>query len=136
MAGELVPLVLLPRYTTYAGKVGSGSGDFFTTIAMDVTQYQSAIVNFWRGNILGTAPPPSPPTPAIIVKFKESTDQVTWTECTGSPDGTTIVYPAPNVEIQYTLTLKKRWFRIEVQLYNADNVVSCWAVGFLEERLR
>ncbi len=128
MAGELVPLVLLPRYTTYAGKVGS---DFFTTIAMDVTQYESAIVNVWRGKIVGTAG-----SPAIIVKFEESTDQVSWTECDGSPDGTTITYPAENVEIQYTLTLKKRWFRIKVQLGDATNVVSCWAVGFLEERLR
>ena len=131
MAGELVPLVLLPRYTTYAGKVGS---DYFTTIAMDVTQYETAIVNFWRGNIIGTAP--TPPTEPILVKFEESTDQVSWSECAGSPDGSTIDYPNENVEIQYTLTLKKRWFRIKVQLYSATNVVSCWAVGFLEERLR
>ncbi|MEJ2202960.1 MAG: hypothetical protein P8170_02490 [Gemmatimonadota bacterium] len=39
MAGELVPLVLIPRYTSY---VGDGT---FTTIAMDVTEYESAIVN-------------------------------------------------------------------------------------------
>lgn len=131
MAGELVPLVLLPRYTTYAGKVGSGDGDFFTTIAMDVTQYESAIVNFWRGNIIGTAG-----SPVFIVKFEESTDQVSWTECAGSPDGATITYPVANVEIQYTLALKKRWFRIKVRLGDDDNIVTCWAVGFLEERLR
>ena len=39
MAGELVPLVLLPRYTTYAG------ADTFTSIGMDVTPYSKAIVN-------------------------------------------------------------------------------------------
>jgi hypothetical protein len=129
MAGELVPLVLLPRYTTYAGLI---SAEFFTTIAMDVTQYESAIVNFWRGKIVGTAGSPH----LFIVKFEESTDQVSWTECAGSPDGSTITYPVENVEKQYTLELKKRWFRIKVQLGNADNIASCWAVGFLEERLR
>ena len=134
MAGELVPLVLLPRYTTYAGVPTLPSGTtltYFSTIAMDVTQYETAIVNFWRGKIIGTAG-----TPAFSVAFEESTDQVSWTDCDGSPDGSTIAYPDENVEIQYTLTLKKRWFRVIVQLGNSNNVVSCWAVGFLEERLR
>jgi hypothetical protein len=126
MAGELVPLVMLPRYTTYAGLI---SGEYFTTMAIDVTQYQNAIVNVWRGLIVGTAG-----SPPIITKFEESTDQVSWTECAGSPDGSIIVYPAQNVEKQYTLTLTKRWFRMKVQLGHATNIVSCWAVGFLERR--
>lgn len=125
MAGELVPLVLLPRYTTYAGLI---AGDWFTTIAMDVTQYSSAIVNVWRGLIVGSA------TPSFKVWFQESTDQVSWFACTGSnPNGDAV---NPNAETQFTLTITKRWFRIKVQLGGADNVVSCWAVGFLEERLR
>ena len=56
--------------------------------------------------------------------------------CSGSPNGGGGTDPAENVETQYELTLKKRWFRVKVLLGNADNVVSCWAVGFLEERLR
>lgn len=50
MAGELTPLVLLPRYSTYVGE------STFMTIAMDVTEYEMAIVNCWRGKLLGTAP--------------------------------------------------------------------------------
>src|SRR3989304_1558448 len=77
MAGELVPLVLLPRYTTYAGKVNADQ--YFTTIAMDVTQYTSAIVNTWRGKIVG------PTTPGFKAWFRESTDQVVWSLCDGAP---------------------------------------------------
>ena len=123
MAGELVPLVLLPRYTTYAGNT------VFTTIAMDVTQYETAILNVWRGKIVGT----ETGAPPVKFWFQESTDQVNWTLCTGSAADDD---PGENLEEQYTLTLKKRWFRINVQLGNANNVLSCWAVGFLEERLR
>ena len=126
MAGELTPLVLLPRYTTYAGKA---TDQFFTTIGMDVTQYESAIINMWRGKFVGTDTPDD-----LFVRFEESTDQDSWTTCTGSPGGDD--GPAENTEEQYTLTLKKRWFRIKVGLPNANNVVSCWAVGFLEDRLR
>lgn len=125
MAGELVPLVMLPRYTTYAGKPSSGY-TYFSTIAMDVTQYESAILNVWRGGIVGAT------TPGFTISFFESTDQIVWSACAGSSAGD----PGENTEAQYTLDLKKRWFQIRVQLGGADNIVSCWAVGFLEERLR
>lgn len=130
MAGELVPLVLLPRYTTYAGNDTSGTPYYFTTIALDVTQYQNAIINMWRGKIVGTAG-----TPAFKVWFQESTDQDSWSFCTGSPGGAAGGDPGENNETQYTLELKKRWFRVRIELQNDNNVVSCWAVGFLEERL-
>jgi hypothetical protein len=127
MAGELVPLVLLPRYTTYAGKITTPAIQYFTTIAMDVTQYETAIVNVWRGNMIGS-------TPSFTIWFEESTDQVTFSACTGSnPSGDAV---SEDSETQFTLTLKKRWFRIKVLLGAANNVASCWAVGFLEERLR
>ena len=129
MSGELVPLVLLPRYTTYAGKPGSGN-TYFSTIALDVTQYQNAIMNVWRGKLVGST------TPGVTFWFEESTDQDSWSVCDGSPGGGSGGDPGENTETQYTLTLKKRWFRVKAELGGADNVVTCWAVGFLEERLR
>jgi hypothetical protein len=129
MAGELVPLVLLPRYTTYAGLPDSGVQSF-STIALDATQFQNAIVNVWRGKLVGST------TPGFTLWFEESTDQVVWTVCDGSPGGPGGGDPGENDETQYTLALRKRWFRVQVLLGGADNVVSCWAVGFLEERLR
>ncbi|MCK6479533.1 MAG: hypothetical protein HUU06_11260 [Planctomycetaceae bacterium] len=120
MAGQLTPLVLIPRYTTY-----SGSQDF-TTIGMDVTAYQTVIVNFWRPALIGGGTD-------IAVYFEESTDQNSWSECAGSPSQP--VNPLPNQETQYSYTLSKRWFRLRLVLPNTTNVVTCYAVGFLEERL-
>jgi hypothetical protein len=128
MAGELTPLVLLPRYTTYAGLPGTGSGTikvaYFSTVAMEVPEYQKAIINVWRGKLIGTSASPK-------FTIEESTDQVSWTTCGGT---TANFDPGENVEAQYTATLTKRWLRITVELGNADNVLSCWAVGFLEQR--
>jgi hypothetical protein len=109
MAGELVPLVLIPRYTTFTG------AHAFTTIAMEVTDYQKAIVNVWRGTLTGGG--------AYAISFEESTDQVRWTVCTsgGASD------PGADAEAQYTPDITKRWFRCTL-------VLTSWAVGFLELR--
>ena len=119
MSGELVPLVLLPRYTTYAG---AGT---YTTIAMDVTEYQSAIVNVWRGILNGGGS-------TVAISFEESTNQVSWTTCTNGTGGD----PGVNTETQYTPTLSKRWFRAKVVTTGSEVVsVMLWAVGFLEMRI-
>jgi hypothetical protein len=119
MAGELVPLVMAPRFSTYS----SSAGDAFTTIAMDVTEYEKAIVNFWMNLNMGTSP-------VVTVTFQESTDQVNWTTCGGSASGT----PAGGVETQYIPTISKRWFRLHLSVTGTNVVFTCWAVGFLEER--
>jgi hypothetical protein len=124
--GTLVPLVLLPRYTTYAGLTVAGTGPhFFCTIAMDVTEYQTAIVNIWRGVFIGT-------TPGVTFNLEESSDQLTWTTCGGTSLDFTV---SENTETQYTAALTKRWFRIRLVPATSTTVFSCWAVGFLEQRL-
>ncbi len=116
MAGELTPLVLLPRYTTYTG------AHDFTTIGMEVTDYSKAIVNFWRGDLAGAG--------TISVTFQESTDQNTWSTCSsGGPNS-----PTADTEFQYAPELNKRWFRIKVSVTGTDPYVTCWAIGFLELR--
>lgn len=116
--GELVPLVLVPRFSTYAGATE------FVTIAMDVTQYQNAIVNAWRAVLLGTSP-------TFLMELQESSDQVNWTTCTGG----TGFDPGQTTEVQKNAELNKRWFRIKVILTGTGVVATCWAVGFLEQRL-
>jgi hypothetical protein len=118
MAGNLTPLVMLPRYTTYVG------ASTFTTIGMEVTDYSKAIVNVWRGQLVGT-------TPTIGFSFQESTDQINWTDCTGV---TSPVDPGADTEDQYQPVLNKRWFRIKVELGGTDPSGTCWAIGFLEMR--
>jgi hypothetical protein len=120
MAGELVPLVLLPRYTTFVG------ADTFLTIGMDISQYESALVNVWRTPLNGTAP-------TWTMTFEQSSDQITWSTCTTSPTPAA-GEPAADAETLYTVTLTKRWFRIKVVLGGTQPAVSCWAVGFLEQR--
>jgi hypothetical protein len=117
MAGELVPLVLIPRYTTYLGAFA------FTTIGMEVTDYEKALVNVWRGPLSGT-------TPTFAVAFEESTDGVTWSTCTGGSGGD----PGENTETQYTPSCNKRWFRIKVTLAGTNPGATCWALGFLQMR--
>ncbi len=117
MAGELIPLVLLPRYTAYAGAAD------FTTIGMEVSDYSKAIVNCWRGPIIGTAG-------TFAVVFEESTDQLTWSTCTSGSGGD----PGLNTEAQYKPELNKRWFRIKVTVGGTNAAVNCWAIGYLERR--
>ena len=118
--GELVPLVLVPRYTSFVG------ASAFVTIAMDVTEYQSAILNVWRGKLTGT-------TPTVGLTFQESSDQVNWTTCAGT--NVNGYDPGQETEGQSTVTLGKKWFRVEVLLGGTTPAGTCWAVGFLEQRL-
>jgi len=118
--GELVPLVLLPRYTSYVG------ASTFVTIAMDVTEYQTAIVNIWRGKLTGSSP-------TILLTFQESTDQVNWTTCAGT--NVAAYDPGQETEGQASATIAKRWFRVQVVLGGTSPAGTCWAVGFLEQRL-
>jgi len=117
MAGELVPLVLVPRYSTFVG------AHSFTTTGMEVSDYSKAIVNVWRSEMLGTSP-------TFAVEFQESTDQSTWTTCTNGASAD----PGSNTEAQYSPELTKRWFRIKVTLTGTGPAVSAWAIGFLEMR--
>ena len=116
MAGTLVPLVLLPRYTTLSGPTT------FQTIAMDVSDYEQAIVDFWRsaGANLGT----------ILPNFEESIDQVTWSTCSGGP----YIDPGANSQSQFKPALSKRWFRITITLTGANAVCTMWCIGFLMVR--
>lgn len=126
MAGELVPLVMLPRYSTYAGATT------LYTIAMDVSEYERAILNVWRG------PLPDEEDCGFDMYFEESTDSIHWTPCSGYTNSPNPVDPDANTEEQYVPDLKKRWFRIKLELTTVDPypfpIVTCWAVGFLERR--
>lgn len=116
MAGTYVPLVLLPRYTTLSGATT------FTTIAMDVTDYEKAVVDYWRSAGAQLV--------ALTINFEESMDQVTWSTCAGGPFND----PGANAQSQFSPVLSKRWFRITVAPTAADCVVTMWCIGFLMMR--
>src|SRR5437868_10911804 len=110
MAGVQVPLVLIPRYTTYAG-----ANTDFTTIGMDVTDYVKATVSFWRGPFIGTAV-------GITINFEESMDQLNWTTCSGGP----YTSSGAAAEDQFVPIITKRWFRIKITLTGTGPVLTCW----------
>src|SRR5262245_38384641 len=119
MAGLNVPLVLLPRYSTYSG----ANGTVFTTIGMDVTDYDKAVVSFWRSAGLNLT--------SLTINFEESMDQILWSTCSGGP----FTDPGAVTETQFSPVLTKRWFRISITLNSgANSIVSCWCIGFLVQR--
>lgn len=120
MAGLFVPLVLIPRYTTYCG----ANATSFTTVGMDVSEYEKAVVSFWRTagmNVAGLQ----------TITFEESMDQLHWTTCAGGP----FTDPGAVTEAQFQPELTKRWFRVNVTLNVAANgAITCWCLGFLMQR--
>ncbi len=129
MAGEYVPLVMLPRYSTFVGVppvlTPPDPKPGFKTVAMDVSDYKTAVLQVWRARLVTGN--------TIKATAEESTDQVTWTTCAGT--NCFEFDPGPFTEGQVTATLKKRWFRLRVELGGSPfPQATCWAVGFLEER--
>ena len=117
MAGELVPTVMFPRFTTL-----SGAGTY-TTAPLQVTRYAELRLNVWRGPLIGT-------TPTILFTIQESIDRENWTTCSG----TSAFDPGSETEDQETATLTKRWMRLKAVLAGTDAGVTCWATGGLELR--
>jgi hypothetical protein len=116
MAGTLVPVVLFPRFTTLSGPTT------FMTVAMDVTDYDQALVDFWRSAGANS--------PVVSITFEESNDQLGWTTCSGGPFND----PGANSQLPFAPVLTKRWMRISVTLTGTGATVTLWCLGFLVVR--
>lgn len=123
MAGELVPVVMVPRFTTY---VGAG---VFTTVALDVSAFEKVHLTTWAGPLIGDPGTGADLTAAVL---EESQDGDTW-----SVYGTLL--SLPDAHELTTVLLGKRFLRARVELAaDASGVVAmtCWSVGYLERRER
>lgn len=117
MAGKLETVTLVPRFS---GFLGAGT---YETVGINVTDFAGATVHAWRSALIGT-------TPSVQFTFEESIDQENWTTCTGgSADD-----PGPGTEEVYAITLKKRWFRVKIDLAGTDCGVTGWVVAEFERR--
>ena len=115
MASQRVPIVLVPRFNTFA------STGTFPTVGLDVTDFSSAVISVWRGNVLGTAG-------GFGITFQESSDQEQWSTCSGTnPD----MDPGAFDEHTYSFDLQREFFRARVKLTGTAPVVTCYAAGFL-----
>jgi hypothetical protein len=121
MKGELVPVVMLPRFTSY---LGEGS---FATAPMPVEAYQNIVVTFWRGPLVG-----GDATTPFEAFFEVSHDAYEWEVVEGPIDDV-------NTSGKFDVELTKRWFRVRIELLgDANGVVglSMWMAGVLQRTVR
>ena len=120
--GQLVPIVLFPRFTSLLGATT------FYGFAYDVRAYSAVRVTMWRGPLVGD------PSATFKFYFEESTDRVNWVACNGTASGED---PGENAESQGSFAVTHRWFRslVTMQGLSPPPGVTCWAQGFLFQRL-
>jgi hypothetical protein len=125
MAGLYVPLVMIPRFTSY---VGAGT---YTTAPLEVSEYGSFVLTVWRGPLVG-----NPANGAgLSLVFEQSDDAEIWSAFSGISAITTA-----NTNSVATTDLTMRWLRARMTLTedSTNHVVAmtCWASGNLVRRER
>lgn len=126
MAGLYVPLVMIPRFTSY---VGAGE---YTTAPLDVTEFSSFNLTIWRGPLVGNLGTATGAGLSLV--FQQSDDAEVWTSLLGIAAITTA-----NASDIIAFGLTGRWFRAKLTL-TADSTsivaLTVWAIGNLERRER
>ena len=117
MSGRTVPLLLVPRFTTY---VREGE---FASMGIDIAPFASAVVHAWRGKLIGT-------TPSVSFRFEESMERDSWSTC----DGGSAFSPSEGVVETKTLAFRKRFLRVVVALAGTDVAVTAHVFGHLVPR--
>jgi hypothetical protein len=117
LKGPLVPIVLIPRFTSYVSSMTT----LYPSNPIDVMDYVGGTVVAGRGPVLGTG------GPSVTIAIDESEDMVIWTNVVSIGLSTT------STEIDFTLT--RRWMRVSVTLVGTNPAVTCWCAGSLERRV-
>ena len=118
LQGPLIPIVLIPRFTSYFNTAGSRD---FPSVALDVSAYVGGDVVIWCGPLLGTS------SPTITVTAQDSEDGQNWSNlATGGAGSTSAVM---------SLTLTRRWLRVLVTITGTNAAITCWCAGSLEQRV-
>lgn len=99
-------LILLPRFTTFAGATT------FETPPMNVRGYGQALIDLMLVGALGS------PAAALAVEVQESPDLGIWRDI-----GTLVSGSTTNVVFSF------EWVRLKVTVSGADPAVTCWSVG-------
>ena len=116
-AGEKVPVVFLPRFTTLAG------ANTFITTPMDFLGFEKAELTFWRGDYVpGDTVPPAP----ITADFESSADLETWATAETVP-----VPGTAGLATQVTVVPTQRYLRLSV-IQTAKQSTTVWCSGYAE----
>lgn len=123
MSGIYIPLVMIPRFTSYVG-----DGDY-RSVLLDVSEYAAFVLSVWRGPLVkgvGTGA-------GLSLTFEDSDDAEVWTTVSGT---SAIVTADASSVVSAELT--KRWLRVRLELTedSTDHAVAltCWAMGHLVRR--
>jgi hypothetical protein len=125
-AGELVPMALLPRYTSY---VGPGT---YTTVPLRVSEFSGALVTFWRGPLAG-----GDTFEAYIEEATVPDDTATaWTEVDTTPAQP---FTTTNTHNALRMTFTKEWMRVRIVLTNHPTLffvgLTVYMTGVLQRRI-
>lgn len=120
MYGLQVPLVMIPRFTSYGG-----ARDWVTT-PVDAHAYLSGTLTMWRGVLLGSGS-----TFTAKLQFAAiASDETSWEDWTA-----VWTDPGENTAKTWDFPIVNRWMRVKVTLAGASGPeVTCWAAGLLTER--
>jgi len=132
MIGELVPLVMIPRFTSFLGPTT------FSTNPLDVSEYERSHLEFWRGELAGSA---GSPVATFTAHFEEANEPDppggAWT-IVPTPGFTTPITTANANSLVTPLNFTKKYFRIRIVLTGTSTGhcgITCWAAGNLEKRI-
>ena len=99
-------LILLPRFTTFAG-----AGEFATP-PLNVRVYRAALIDLGVAGALGS------PAATVTVVVQESPDLAHWEDLT-----TLVVGDATEAGFGF------EWMRLLITVAGSDPAVTCWSVG-------
>lgn len=118
MAGSQIPLILIPRFTTFAGP------EIYRGLPLDVTAFSRLTLTIWSGFQPGTSP-------VVTMWLQGSFDRQKWDDITSPPWAV-----APGAEIDVANDLTAPWVRYVLSVAGAGSMLTCWAQGFaiLRER--
>ena len=123
MTGELVPLVMIPRFTSYVGAA------IYTTVPLEIAEFSGAAIEFWRGPLAGKAQGAT--FRGVLEEAFDLSVPDAWTTLVSTTtDDTTGLMK---------VTFTRRYFRIRIELVadstNGIAAITCWAAGSLERRV-
>lgn len=116
MLDNSVPVVLIGRFTTFAG------ASTFATLPVNVVPYEKARIHLWRGKM--------PATSGFLLTLQESMDQDSWSTLISGD-------PGADTEMALDADLTMSWLRATVELTDSGGnhpSATCYAVGDLIAR--